>query len=264
MSNENQDPQADTQDKTLVNIKNPATGGMMQVTPEVKELINSMQAITRKDATQKAEAKFKPTIEMVEGLQGNNSDLAEQLAQLKESQMSDSEKLQSQYNRNIKKSEEKIAELTEKLERVTEKQEKSKIKDDILKSFDGYNLVSLEDTLILFQADCKSRLEQKIDSAGNVTDESETRVEIILPDGQGGFAKKDGTPEDVFKEWISQDKRKHLLVNGLAPGSGSSHSGNMDNASEADKLRAAHEDALKAGQFQKANGIKNQLRALNA
>ena len=257
MSDDNtQEPQVQT-----VGIQMPGSDNVVQVSPEVKELINKMQGVARKDATKKAEAQFQPIKDLVEELKGSNNGLSEKLAALEESQMDEGERLKSQYTRNLKTLQDDNESLKAANLSLTEKYNNTMITNDTFAAFGDYKLVNNSQVSILFKNDCQARIEEKIDAQGNGTGEFETRMKMIVSDGNGGYQEQDGTPKELFKLWIEQESNKHLLINALNPGSGSSVSGNSSNASDYDKLCEQYDQAMKDGKIQLAISLKPQIAA---
>lgn len=244
-----------------VQIKDPTTGQMIEVTPEVKTLINTMQGIARKDAATKTEQKFKPLQDLVDNVQAENSDLAKQFQEFKDSQLPKEEQLQNQYQRNIEAAELNAKTQTERGDKWKSKFYDNQIKNDIYGAFGEYSLVNSEDTAILFKQAGETRIEEKIDSAGKGTGEYETRVKIIMSDDNGGYVEQEGTPKEIFKLWISQDSKKHLLANPLQPGAGSSHGGNTTPTTGLAKLEAQYDEAMKDKNMVAAIAIKSQISA---
>jgi hypothetical protein len=248
------------QDVQLIPVKKPGTDETIMVTPEVKELMNDMVSIARKDATGKAENKFKPIKDMLSKLEEENGGLSEELESFKESQMSEAEKAQSRFKKDLEKYKESEATALEKKEYWKTKYKDNKITNDIYSAFSGHKLSNPEHAAILFKNSVETDIQPMLDSEGNQTGEFTTKMKMIVSDGNGGYKEQEGTPGELFKIWIEQDSNKHLLLNNLVPGGGSSASGNLENLSEVDKLRAQYEEAKKNGDGVKMMHLKTKIQ----
>jgi hypothetical protein len=250
--------------ETMFDIKMPGTDEVVQVTASQKKLIDSMVSIARKDAKGKAEKQFAPVKELLAKYESENGVMSEELEAIKESQMSEVEKAQNQFKKELAKLQETTQEAISQAETWQAKFKENKVQNDIYSAFGDYKLSNPEHAAILFKNSVETSIEPVLDSEGNSTDQYQTKMKMIVSDGNGGYKELEGGPKELFKSWIEQDSNKHLLINNLNPGAGSSHGGNMEGMSDVDKLRAQYEEAKKSGDGVKMMHLKTKINNMVA
>ena len=210
-------PATDTIDYT-----DPLTGALVKIPEEMKSLMGHVITKTRKDVTKTFEERNKPILEKMESMAAENEEMAASIIELRESSMSGDEKKKAEKEKIRAEAEKALKVATEQAAHWQGQFYKMKQEVDIYRSFEDSKLCNPEQAAVLFMTEGGAKVEEIKDAAGNPTGKYTTMMTLSLPKGEDGeFEEVTGTPADLFKRWVSQNKNLHHLENGLKPGGGS-------------------------------------------
>jgi len=226
---------------TLVEKKDPVSGQTIKIPIEMEAYLGHVISSSRSTA----ESKYKP---LVEKLEGDTSELAEirtELLKVQEANMTAEEKAQTNAKRKITEHEIAAKNANESAAQWKSKFESTLIKNDILSSFRGTELCNPEQTAILLQSEGQAKAVETLDASGKPTGSYQTQITLQLANETGAVEIVEGTPSELFKKWVEQDRNLHHQVNKLAAGGGSSN-GSGKGRGGVDYMKMSAEQRLNA------------------
>ena len=204
---------------TMVEKKDPVSGNMIKIPIEMEAFLGHVISSSRSTA----ENKYKPLLEKLEGDTSELADVRSELQKLQEASMSAEEKAQTNAARKIAEFETKTKVAQDSVMEWKGRFESTLITNDVLSSFTGTELCNPEQTAILLQNEGQAKAIEILDAAGKPTGNYQTQITLQLTNEAGGTDIVEGTPKELFKKWIEQDRNLHHQVNTLPPGGGSSN-----------------------------------------
>ncbi len=226
---------------TLIEKKDPVSGLMVKLPKELDSYLGHVISHTRNST----ENKYKPLLEKLESDTAEFAEVKSELQKMKEMNMSLEERAAENYKRKQAEYEGKIKNLTEESSSWKTRFEHAMINNDILSSFGDVKLCNAEQTALLLRNEGKAEVVNILDSYGKPTDEFETRVSVFLTNEKTKEMEKvEGSPRDIFKKWINEDRNLHHQLNNLTPGGGS-NGGNRGKYSGKDWMSMSAEERLR-------------------
>lgn len=226
---------------TLVEKKDPVSGQSYKVPVELEPFIGHLISSTRNSV----ESQYKP---IVEKLQGDTSELSEvraELQKLQEAQMTAEEKAQANAARKIAEHEAQARNASEESKQWKTRFMDTMIKNDIYGSFGDLKLCNPEQTAILLQSEGRATVEEVLDHLGKPTGQFQTRLTLqLMNETTGNMEIVEGTPKELFKKWIGQERNMHHQLNNLIPG-GNSSGGPNRGRNGVDYMKLSPEERLR-------------------
>jgi chaperonin cofactor prefoldin len=244
--------------------KDPVTGIWHDLPEGANELIGHIISSTRSTVQRELKGKLEPANKKLEELAQMNQTLTEELEALREQTMSADDKKKSEAKKEADKYTKQLDDMTKQSAQWQRKFFDMKLQSDIYSAFDDVGLYNPEQTAVVFIAEGKARIEERKDKNGNPTGDYITLVTLTLPKNENGETEEvTGTPKELFRKWVSQDRNLHHMTNGLRPGGGSRASNSGGTKSAEQNYQEAMEQAKKTGNFNdvaRALALKYQIK----
>jgi hypothetical protein len=227
----------------VVEKEDPITKKSIKIPKELDAVIGHFISTTRA-AT---EGQYKPLLEKLEGESAELTDVKAELEKLREVNMTAEEKARADAKKVIVKHEAAVKTAEEKAAFYKNLFESEKVSNEIYGSFGDKKLCNPKQTALIFEKEGEAHLEEIIDAEGKPTNTFETRMSLMIENEDGEPIKCEGTPGELFKKWVEQEKNLHHLQNDLPPGGGSRSSGkgkgkvDLSKLSPVERMNAARE-----------------------
>ncbi len=203
---------------TMVEKKDPVSGQMIKIPVEMESYMGHMISTTRTDT----ESKYKPLVEKLESDTAELGDIRSEVKALREANMTAEEVAQENARLKIIEHETNARTATEKAVAWEGRFKEATIANDIFASFGDTKLCNSKQTAILFQTEGNAEVKEIVDDNGKPTNKFQTVVSLLLTnETTGNLERVEGTPENLFKRWIEEDKNLHLQYTSMGSGGGS-------------------------------------------
>ena len=214
----------------FIQKKDPVNGNVVNVPAEIEAYIGHMISTTRNSI----EGQYKPLVESLEGKAAQVPEIEAELQKLKEASMSAEEKAQTNAARKIAEFETIAKIKTDEATKWKAQYDKATIENSIYGAFGDTKLCNAKQTALLMESEGMAKVVEDIDSTGKHTGRYNTILELQLTNENGGLETVTGSPQELFKRWIGEERNLHHQMNNLIPGgnssSGSRKSGSVDYA----------------------------------
>jgi hypothetical protein len=244
----------------FVEKKDPVTGKVVKIPADFESVIGHFISATRNETKTETEKKYQPLVQRIETLQGKQEELETvraELEKVKQANMTAEEIAQANAKKKIAEHELVAKTATEEAKTWKDRFEKTMIKNDIFASFGGVELCNAKQTAILFETEGRAKISEKVDQDGKPTGEFETRMTLELADSKGNPVVNEGTPDELFKKWITLDRNSHHRKNMIPSG------GNSRTTTKADSKRidiTAMEGLDPKEKLNRARGVSENKR----
>lgn len=230
----------------LVEITDPVTQSKVSVSADVQTLIGHMISMERRITNEKADAKYKPFLEKSAEYQNQNEGLMAELEKVKSGNQTDGDKAAEQYEIALKKFEEEKAGLSDQVNVWQGRYQADKIRNDVYAAFGTTHLSNPEQACILFITEGNAQVKPVFGSDGKETGEYQTVMRLTITDGEK-VEDKEGTPKELFSDWINQKKNAHHLLSTLQSGGGTFKGLNGSDNNTAQILAMKPEERIMVG-----------------
>lgn len=203
---------------TLIEKTDPVSGKVIKVPVELDSYIGHIISTTRKSI----EGQYKPIIEKLEGETAEFGEVKAEFLKLKEASMTVEERSRADAARKISEYESKYKNAASESDNWKKRFYDTMVTNDIMSSFGDVKLCNPEQTAILFRNEGRAEVVNMIGSDGKPTGDFQTRLKLNLVNEKTGETEVlEGTPRELFKRWVNEDRNLHHQINNLAPGAGS-------------------------------------------
>lgn len=227
----------------MVEKTDPVTGKTYKIPAELDIYLGHVISRTREET----DKKYKPIVEKIEAEKSEMTEIRAEYEKLKEANLTAEQRADANAKKAIEKHE--VAAKLSRDEAIMWKTrfEETSIKNEIFASFGGEKLCNPEQTAMCLEREGSARMEEKVDANGKPIGKFETRLTLTIENEKGEFETVDGTPAELFKKWVKQDKNLHHLRNDMPPGGGTksgTHKGgkkDFSGLSPVERINAARE-----------------------
>jgi len=229
----------------MVEMKDPVTGNSVKVSKSVSVLIGHQITAGRKAADEK----YKPIIDKLESDSEGNKGIKDELDKLKFDSLTAEEQIKSSTAKAIKEAEDKANGASLEIDVWKNRFQSTMVTNDIYGSFGDIKLSNPEQVGMLLQMEGRPEVTEIQDDSGKPTGRFETSLTLqLLNPTTGNMEAVKGSPKELFKRWIDEDRNLFHQLNNLASGGGTTSGGkgrtagtNYEGMSPAQKLTAARE-----------------------
>ena len=241
-----------------VQIKDPITKQTIEIDKKLKQTIEVMIDLARKDAKKKVESRYKGLDEELTRMSAENISIKEALQRIEDSSLSEIDQAKNQHKRDIEKVKKDLEQATKQAELATNNFHKYLKENEIYKSFGDYKLSNSAHAARLFMDEADIVINEVFNASGEKTGEHKVSAKAqIIEDGK--LKEVEGEVSEVFGKWVSQASNKYLLQNSLAAGGGSTSSQVPGELKGIDKLKTEYDAAVQAGDGIKMFQLKEQM-----
>ena len=206
----------------VIERKDPVSGQMVAIPKELEPFLGHLTSSIRSTEGDK----YKGIIETLKGKETDFEEVKGAFEQLKLDNMSAEERALAKDAARTKEYETKLNASYEERDIWKNRYEDSMIQNDIYGSFGQTKLCSTEQVAMVLKAEGNPAIVELKDDQGKGTGKFQTQLTLSLTNPTTGKIEKvEGTPKELFKRWIDEDRNLYHQLNNLAAGGGTKTTG---------------------------------------
>jgi len=207
---EEQDNQNESQSQPIEYVEkvDPVTRKSIKIPKELEVFLGHTISSTRSQT----EDKYKTMIDQLQNEAADLPAIRAELEKIQEEKMTAEERAASNAKKKIDEANKNAEKYKDFAENWKRKFEESTIKNDILSSFGDTKLCNPSQTAYLLEREGNARVEEIIDAEGKPTGRFETKLSLQIENEDGNIEDLEGTPLELFKKWINQERNLHHQV----------------------------------------------------